>query len=212
MIKTRKRRISKKSEKYVNLAQIRWDKSKPEAIAQNTQKPTVSTSSQRSNIDNVQGPIQSETTVTSQDINIENTGDDQGIEAEAENVVSTANYGNAAGIPDLFDDETQGTIEKVVNELNKTNEHIQSSSISVVNSLLDENNSDSRDSDTSYTDSEYQAGESSSEYCLTPLKKARHNPISLGNSLFICQTSQVQSFIDQINETALCHTPHCTTN
>ena len=42
----------------------------------------------------------------------------------------------------------------------------------------------------------YQVGESSSEYCPTPLKKARFNPISLGNSLFICQTSQVQSFID----------------
>ena len=52
--------------------------------------------------------------------------------------------------------------------------------------------------------------ENSSEYCPTPLKKARFNPSSLGNSLFICQTSQVQSFIDQINETALCYTPHCT--
>ena len=94
-----------------------------------------------------------------------------------------------------------------MNELNKTDDHIQSSSVNVVNSLLDENNS--WDSDNSYASSEYQAGESSSEYCPTPLKKVRHNPISLGNSLFICQTSQVQSFIDQINETALCHTPHC---
>ena len=57
VIKARKRRRSKKSEKYVNLARIQWDKSKPEAIAQNTEEPTTSTSSQRSNIDNVQGSI-----------------------------------------------------------------------------------------------------------------------------------------------------------
>ena len=48
----------------------------------------------------------SETAVTRQDVSIDSTGNDRGIEAEAEDVASTANYGSATGIPDFCNDET----------------------------------------------------------------------------------------------------------
>ena len=102
----------------------------------------------------------SEMTVTRQDVSIDSTGNDRGIEAEAEDVASTANYGSVTGIPDFCNDETQGTIEKVVSELNRTDE---SNSVSDVNSLLNDmhvgkNGCDSWDSDNSYSSSEYIPG------------------------------------------------------
>jgi len=51
---------------------------------------------------------------------------------------------------------------------------------------------------------------SSTEYCPTPMKKQRLSSVDLGNSLFVCQTTQLQSFIDNINDTCLCYTPDCT--
>ena len=65
--------------------------------------------------------------------------------------------------------------------------------------------------DSSVTDSET---ESCSEYFPTPIKKAHASqdvrPIELGNSIFLCQTTQLQTFIDQLNATTLCYTPQCT--
>jgi len=56
--------------------------------------------------------------------------------------------------------------------------------------------------------------ESSSEYLPTPIKKVYVsqdlNAIELGNSVFLCQITQLQAFIDQVNATSLCYTPHCT--
>ena len=54
----------------------------------------------------------------------------------------------------------------------------------------------------------------SSEYLPTPVKKVclskNVSPIELGNSVFLCQTTQLQAFIDQVNETTLCYSPQCT--
>ena len=165
VIRERKRRRSKKSEKYGNLARIQWNKSRPEAIAQNTEEPTASAGSQQSNVDDIQDSMQSEMAVTHQDVSIDSTSNDRGIEAEAEaeNVASTANYRSATGIPDFFDDETRGTIEKVVSELNRTDESSSVSDVNSAQSLLDDmhvgkNSSDSWDSDNSYSSSECQGG------------------------------------------------------
>ena len=48
-----------------------------------------------------------------------------------------------------------------------------------------------------------------SEYFPTPVKQLSVRPVDLGNKLFVCQTSQFQSFIDQMNATSVCATPHC---
>ena len=57
----------------------------------------------------------------------------------------------------------------------------------------------------------------SSEYFPTPIKKLHTSQdvsytegIELGNRIFLCQTTQLQAFIDIINTTALCHTSQCT--
>ena len=54
----------------------------------------------------------------------------------------------------------------------------------------------------------------SSEYLPTPVKKVclskNVSPNELGNSVFLCQTTQLQAFIDQVNETTLCYSPQCT--
>ena len=50
---------------------------------------------------------------------------------------------------------------------------------------------------------------SGSEFCPTPVKKLCVRPVDLGKKLFVCQTSQFQSFIDQMNATSVCATPHC---
>ena len=51
--------------------------------------------------------------------------------------------------------------------------------------------------------------DSSSEYCPTPMKRARVNPVDLGNKVFVCQTTQLDDFLNQINTTSLCYTPNC---
>ena len=68
-----------------------------------------------------------------------------------------------------------------------------------------------RDSDTDSSGSETE----STEYLPTPVKKISCanqdvSPIELGNSIFLCQTTQLQELIDQVNTTALCYTPQCT--
>ena len=50
---------------------------------------------------------------------------------------------------------------------------------------------------------------SSSEYCPTPMKRAKVNPVELGNRIFICQTTQLNEFLNQVNTTSLCYTPNC---
>ena len=60
----------------MNLARIRWNKSKPKVIAQNTEEPTASAGSQRSSVDDIQDSILSETKVTSQDVSIDSNGND----------------------------------------------------------------------------------------------------------------------------------------
>ena len=49
----------------------------------------------------------------------------------------------------------------------------------------------------------------------TPMKKISYanqdvSAIELGNSVSLCQTTQLQELIDQVNATALCYTPQCT--
>ena len=59
--------------------------------------------------------------------------------------------------------------------------------------------------------SETNSIDSSSDFSPTPLKKVRTaaGPIELGNSMFLCQATQLQQFIDQINATTECYTPEC---
>ena len=52
--------------------------------------------------------------------------------------------------------------------------------------------------------------DSDSEFYPSPAKKLRTTPVSIAKSLFICETSQLQQFIDQMNTTSICHTPRCT--
>ena len=116
----------------------------------------------------------------------------------------------------IFDEESQ-----VVSELNST---ICNNNASVIESCLYSGIDDMHavddasskissgpwGSDNSWTSSsELLPESSSSEYCPTPLKKARFHTISLENGLFVCQTSQVQAFIDQINDMSVCYTPFC---
>ena len=51
--------------------------------------------------------------------------------------------------------------------------------------------------------------DSNSEYYPTPLKKPCVSPVDLGNSIFLCQTAQLQQFIDQINEASVCYSSMC---
>ena len=39
--------------------------------------------------------------------------------------------------------------------------------------------------------------------------KMLHNPVTMSKSLFVCETIQLQQFIEQINSTSICHTPRC---
>ena len=53
---------------------------------------------------------------------------------------------------------------------------------------------------------------SGSEYLPTPEKRQRLTevePIDLGMHLFVCLTSQVTAFIDQMNHNMVCRTPGC---
>ena len=79
-------------------------------------------------------------------------------------------------------------------------------SVSIFDSVHLNNTSTDDDSSDSTDNSEI---DSSSEYCPTPLKKARVSPVDLGNSVFLCQTAQLQQFIDQINETSVYYTSMC---
>ena len=87
-------------------------------------------------------------------------------------------------------------------------------SVSVIDCLFLNNQQANDDNNMTSTEStstsETDTASSSSDYCPTPLKKARISPVDLGNSIFLCQTAQLQQLIDQINETSVCYTPHCT--
>ena len=88
---------------------------------------------------------------------------------------------------------------------------IPEASVSVFDSVHFNNNStDDDDDNVISSDSTDSSGiDSSSEYCPTPLKKPCVSPVNLGNSVFLCQTAQLQQFIDQINETSVCYTSMC---
>lgn len=63
---------------------------------------------------------------------------------------------------------------------------------------------------TPTNDTETETASSGSDYCPTPLKKACVSPVDLENSVFVCQTKQLQQFIDQVNRTSVCYTQNCT--
>ena len=45
------------------------------------------------------------------------------------------------------------------------------------------------------------------EEYLPSAAKMLHNPVTMSKSLFVCETIQLQQFIEQINSTSICHTP-----
>ena len=51
--------------------------------------------------------------------------------------------------------------------------------------------------------------ESDSEFYPSPAKKLCPTAVSMSKGLFICETSQVEQFVGQINSTSTCHTPRC---
>ena len=106
-----------------------------------------------------------------------------------------------------------GTISEVQNEGENTyNNGAPQTSVSVIESVI-VNGVTISDSDTDSTlsTSETNSIDSSSEFSPTPLKKVRTAAglIELGNSMFLCQTTQLQQFIDQINATTECYIPEC---
>ena len=180
----------------------------------------MSASNEQTIIDDVQESITDEAAAygTSKDVSINKNGDDEAEIVTFENEIENAADSNdvllssSANMHDIFDEESQ-----VVSELNST---LYDNSSSVIESCLysgvdDMDNASSKNSsgpcssDNSWTSSsssnESLPESSSSEYCPTPMKKARFHTISLENGLFVCQTSQVQAFIDQINDTSVCH-------
>lgn len=52
--------------------------------------------------------------------------------------------------------------------------------------------------------------ESDSEFYPSPAKKLRVQPVSMTKSIFVCETTQLQQLIDQVNVTSNCCTPRCT--
>ena len=104
--------------------------------------------------------------------------------------------------------------------------HVAENSVSIIESLCSDNqlfnqlastsNYDNLENDATNTDStpasdtETEIANSDSYYCPTPLKKSCVSRVDLGNSVFVCQTTQLQQFIDQINQTSECYTENCT--
>ena len=88
-------------------------------------------------------------------------------------------------------------------------------SVSIIDCLF-LNNQQENDNDNNMTSTESKStsktdtASSSSDYCPTPLKKVFISPVDLANSIPLCQTAQLQQLIEQINETSVCYTPHCT--
>ena len=77
-------------------------------------------------------------------------------------------------------------------------------SVSSTDELIeDDSNDDCSSSDCSTST------DSSSEYFPTPLKRAKVNPVDLGDRVFMCQTTQLDDFLNQINTTSLCYKPNC---
>ena len=52
--------------------------------------------------------------------------------------------------------------------------------------------------------------DSDSEFYPSPAKRLCAIPVSMAKSIFVCETSQLQQLIDQVNMTSICHTPRCT--
>ena len=69
--------------------------------------------------------------------------------------------------------------------------------------------SDSDDDTTTLTANSTNC-ESDSEFLPTPVKRQCKGPFVMPKNLFICETVQLQEFIEQVNSTSICHTPRCT--
>ena len=65
---------------------------------------------------------------------------------------------------------------------------------------------------TLVSEDEYVSPSSSSDYLPTPEKRLRLawvESVNLGMSMFVCLTSQVASFVDEMNQNMVCRTPGC---
>ena len=188
MLKSRK--CGKKSAKYRKLAHIRWERQR---MRDETEV--------RDNI----SEAETETPLTI----------DEDVTSDVTQNVSISDAWCGVDYEDNEEilDEGQG-----INEVQENSASILSSYLytgddntNIVNNAFGDSGfpfSESWSSDDSCSSSSL-SEESSSEYCPTPLKKARFNSVSLGDGLFVCQTSQLQEFIDQINKTSSCYTPNC---
>jgi len=111
------------------------------------------------------------------------------------------------------DEDIPGTSSEGQNVLMEHAEVLQTSVSHIESTFANYYESSDTETDSTMSTSETDSVDSSSEFCPTPLKKTRvetTSPIELGNSMFLCQTTQLQQFVNQINETALCYTPKCT--
>ena len=112
------------------------------------------------------------------------------VDHEAENVVHVDINVWPDSITDIFDKETWGTIEKVVNELNSSDD-VQNNSVSVVSSLLDDMHvvNESKISGVVIITTQVVVNASQRNAAQNIVQKARFYSVSLENSLFVCQTS-----------------------
>ena len=187
-----RKRYSRKSQRFRELAYCQWSKASPEIARsrENYEGPTENTE-ERINDEILQSNVDTATESTEE------------TREEMDDEISQSNTDVAENNESLEDGMAR-------------NDGVGEISVSIIESLCSDNQvfTQLADSVTS-TDSILASGtetetvSSSSEYCPTPLKKAYVSPVDLGNSIFLCQMTQLQQFIDQINDITVCYTQHC---
>ena len=187
VLKSRKGYKSKKSRRFSNMALIRWSKTPRGAEVDDT--VYTDNNSTNPSDDNFESILQNEPTeerVNNDVENVEHQGNTNVSDMEIDNEL-------VEGIAWIG-----GVAETSVSVMECLNDHSVSAT-----TITDDDDTSTESIGSSEIVS------SSSEYCPTPLKKARVSPVDLGNSIFLCQTTQLQQFIDQVNETSICYTPQC---
>ena len=227
-----RKRKNKRSQKFSELAHRRWSKT-----VDSTVDDSNSVTETQNHVAAVAGVVDEiESNIVIEGIETTNTGDEQ-VESSV-NIISgyltteddqARTEGSTESITDLTaensvcedvvfyeENETESTVTANEAEIDHITGEAQKSIVVNYSEIFQlgyhkvqgynsakENDSDD-DSSTSTV-----SRDSSSEYCPTPMKRAKVNPIELGNRVFVCQTTQLDEFLNQINATSLCYTPNC---
>ena len=227
-----RKRKNKRSQKFSELAHRRWSKT-----VDSTVDDSNSVTETQNHVAAVAGVVDEiESNIVIEGIETTNTGDEQ-VESSV-NIISgyltteddqARTEGSTESITDLTaensvcedvvfyeENETESTVTANEAEIDHITGEAHKSIVANYSEIFQlgyhkvqgynsakENDSDD-DSSTSTV-----SRDSSSEYCPTPMKRAKVNPIELGNRVFVCQTTQLDEFLNQINATSLCYTPNC---